>query len=134
MILVLLNLASSVALGVIISLGTFGLFQSYFIAIACMVYARWAGKVEDAGWSLGRFGWPINIVALIYTAWIGVFVVFPNYLPITAAYMNYSLPISALIWLFAGVTWFGWARKNWRGLNQEVFDTVMADADRATKD
>lgn len=134
MILLLLNLASSIALGVVISLGTFGLFQSYFIAISCMIYARAQGRVEDAGWSLGVWGWPINIAALIYTAWVGTFTVFPSYLPITAAYMNYALPINVAVWIFAGVTWFAWARKHWRGINQEVFDKVLADADRDTKD
>ncbi|KPI42372.1 Choline transport protein [Cyphellophora attinorum] len=116
-ILLLLNLASAVAIGVVISLGTFGLFQSYFIAIGCMLW-----------------GYPINIAAMIYTAWVGTFTVFPNYLPITSEYMNYALPINVGVWIFAGVTWFAWARKNWRGLNMEVFDAVLADADRATKD
>jgi choline transport protein len=133
-ILLLLNLASAVAIGVVISLGTFGLFQSYFIAIGCMLYARRQGRVEDAGWSLGKWGYPINIAAMIYTAWVGTFTVFPNYLPITSEYMNYALPINVGVWVFAGITWFAWARKNWRGLNMEVFDAVLADADRATKD
>lgn len=134
MLLCLLNLGSSIAINVVISLGTFGLFQSYFIAISCMIYARATNRLEDAGWSLGRFGWLINIVGLIYTAWIGVFLVFPNYLPIDAAYMNYALPINVFVWLFAGVTWFAWARKHWRGLNQEVFEAVLADADRDSKE
>ena len=134
MLLLLLNLASYVAISIVIALGTFGLFQSYFIAISCMLYARKNNRVVDAGWSLGRWGWPINIAGLIYTAWVGLFSVFPNYLPITSDYMNYALPINVAVWIFAGVTWFAWARKHWNGLNQEVFEAVLADADRATKD
>lgn len=133
-VLLLLNLASAVAIGIVISLGTFGLFQSYFIAIGCMIYARAHGSVEDAGWSLGKWGWPINIAAMIYTAWVGTFTVFPNYLPITGDYMNYALPINVGVWIFALVTWFAWARKNWAGLNMKVLEAVLADADRATKD
>lgn len=133
-VLLLLNLVSAVAIGIVISLGTFGLFQSYFIAIGCMIYARAQGRVEDAGWSLGRLGWPINIIAMVYTAWVGTFTVIPNYLPITSDYMNYALPINVGVWIFAIVTWFAWARKNWSGLNMEVFEAVLADADRATKD
>jgi len=134
MLLCLLNLGSSIAINVVISLGTFGLFQSYFIAICCTIYARATNRLEDAGWSLGRLGWPINIAGLMYTVWIGVFLVFPNYLPIDGAYMNYALPINVFVGLFAGVTWFAWARKHWRGLNQEVFEAILADADRDTKD
>jgi choline transport protein len=134
MLLCLLNIASAIAINVVIALGTFGLFQSYFVAIGCMIYARATGRVEDAGWSLGRWGWPINVAAMIYTAWVGTFTVFPNYLPITGAYMNYALPINVAVWIFAVVTWFAWAKKNWKGINQEVFEAVLADADRATKD
>ncbi|KAK5104740.1 hypothetical protein LTS08_002632 [Lithohypha guttulata] len=134
MLLCLLNLGSSVAINVVISLGTFGLFQSYFVAISCMIYARSQRQVEDAGWSLGRYGWAINIVALIYTGWIGVFLVFPNYLPIDAAYFNYALPINVFVWLVAGIAWVVWARKNWGGLNQDVVEKVLADADQDYKD
>lgn len=117
MVLCLLNLASNIAIGIVISLGTFGLFQSYFIAISCVIYARATGRLEDAGWSLGRWGWPMNICGLLYTGWVGIFLVFPNYLPIDAAYMNYALPINVFVWIFAGVTWFAWARKHWLRLN-----------------
>lgn len=132
--LLLLNLASAVAIGIVISLGTFGLFQLYFIAIGCMIYARAHSRVEHAGWSLGKWGWPINIAAMVYTAWVGTFTVFPSYLPITGDYMNYALPINVGVWIFALVAWFAWARKDWRGLNMEVLEAVLTDADRATKD
>lgn len=134
MILCLLNLASSVALGVIIALSTFGLYQSYFIAIACTIYARSTGRLEDVGWSLGSWGWPINIFGLLYTAWVSIFLVFPNYLPIDAELMNYALPINVLVWLFALATWFGWGQRHWPGLNKEVVDAVVADSNRDTKD
>lgn len=75
MLLSLLNLANYTAFSVIISLSTFGLYQSYFIAISCMLYSRLTGRVAEAPWSLGKFGVPINAFALFYSAWIGVFLV-----------------------------------------------------------
>ena len=42
---------------------------------------------------LGRLGIPINSFAIIYSSWLGIFMVFRNYLPITAAYMNSSLSL-----------------------------------------
>ena len=134
MLLSLLNLANPVAFSVIIALSTFGLYQSYFLAIACMLYARSSGKLESATWGLGKAGMPVNVFALIYTTWIGTFLVFPNYLPVTASTMNYALPINALVWIFAIALWFGWAKKNWKGLNVQVVELVIADSDRATKD
>jgi choline transport protein len=134
MLLSLLNLANYTAFSVIVSLSTFGLYQSYFIAIGCMLHARLTGRTYEAPWSLGRAGIPVNAFALLFSAWIGIFLVFPSYLPITAAYMNYALPINALVWLIAIVLWFAWGRKNWKGLNHEVMEKVVADSDRATKD
>ncbi|KAK3699702.1 hypothetical protein LTR37_016307 [Vermiconidia calcicola] len=134
MLLSLLNLANYTAFSVIISLSTFGLYQSYFIATACMLQARLSGRIETAPWSLGRWGIPINIFALLFSAWLGIFMVFPSYLPITAAYMNYALPINVFIWMFAIVLWFAWGKNNWKGLNNEIIEKVVADGDRDTKD
>lgn len=44
------------------------------------------------------------------------------------------LPINALIWIVAAVLWFGWAKKNWKGLDQNIVDKVVADGSRNTKD
>ena len=82
MLLSLLNLANYTAFSVIIALGTFGLYQSYFIAIACILYTRLTSPLS-APWSLGRWGPLINGFALVYSAWVGVFMIFPNYLPVT---------------------------------------------------
>lgn len=134
MVLSLLNLVNYTAFSVIIALSTFGLYQSYFIAIGCMLYARLTGAMETAPWSLGRYGVAINAAALFYSAWAGIFMVFPNYLPITALYFNYALPINVFVWIIAIGTWYGWAKKNWRGLNAEIVDLVVADSDRNTKE
>lgn len=47
MLLSLLNLANYTAFSVIISLSTFGLYQSYLIAILCMFTARLSGRWEE---------------------------------------------------------------------------------------
>lgn len=68
MLLSLLNLANYTAFSVIVSLSTFGLYQSYFIAIACMLHARLTGRVAEAPWSLGKLGPIVNGFALIYVS------------------------------------------------------------------
>jgi amino acid transporter len=134
MLLSLLNLANYTAFSVIISLSTLGLYQSYFIAIACMLHARLTGRLETAPWSLGKYGVAINAFALLFSAWIMIFLVFPSYLPITPTYMNYALPINALVWIVATVHWFVWGKNNWEGLNTEIIEKVVADGGRDTKD
>ncbi|KAF2173096.1 hypothetical protein M409DRAFT_17044 [Zasmidium cellare ATCC 36951] len=133
-VLALLNLASYTAFSVIISLSTFGLYQSYFLSIGCMLYARTRGHFHTAPWSLGKAGIPVNIFAMLYSAWLGIFMCFPNYLPITAGLMNYALPINAVIWIFAFGSWFAWGRKRWPGLDVEVIEYIVADGDRDTKE
>ena len=134
MLLSLLNLANYTAFSVIISLSTFGLYQSYFLAISCALYTRLTTSRFDAPWSLGRLGIPTNVFALLYTAWVGSFMVWPNYLPITAAYMNYALPINAFIWIVAILLWVFWGSRRWRGLDEGVIEKVVNDGDRDTKD
>ncbi len=71
------------------------------------------------GWNLGKLGVPVNIFAVIYTAYVMVFLAFPSFLPVAGDNFNYALPIFAFVFLVALDLWFGWARKNWPGLNKE---------------
>lgn len=82
---------------------------------------------------MGRWGVPINIFALIYTAYVMVFLVFPAYLPVEGNNFNYALPIFAFVFFVALGLWFGWAKNNWPGLNKEIIETVLLDSDRNTK-
>lgn len=134
MCLACLNIASFAAFEAFVSLATLALLSSYLIAISCMLRARLQNKVQYGGWTLGRLGVPLNIFALIYTAWIMIFACFPQYLPVTGAGMNYALPIFAFVLLVALGLWFGRAKQHWPGLNKEIIDVVLADADRNTKD
>ena len=85
-------------------------------------------------WSLGRFGSVINAYALVYTAYVGLFTLLPSTLPVAWENMNYAGPIFGLVVVLALALWVVWARKGWRGLNKEVIDAVVADADRRSRD
>ena len=134
MCLACLNIASYAAFGAFISLASLALFTSYAIAIGSMLRARLQKKVQYGGWHLGVWGVPINIFALVYSGWMMVFFCFPQWLPVKGDNMNYALPIFAFVVFVALGLWFARARKHWPGLNKEIIDTVLADADRPTKD
>lgn len=130
-LLSLINIGSSAAFGAFISLSSMAMFSSYFIAIAVMLHARLSKEGVQLGeWNLGRFGIPVNIFALVYSAYIFVFMPWPSYLPVTAVNMNYSSPIWAFAILFSIGSWWAWGKRTWPGLNRKVLEAVLADADR----
>lgn len=133
MCLACLNIGSYAALGAFISLASLALFTSYAIAIGCMLRARLMNIVQHGEWSLGSYGIPVNIFALIYTGWMMVVFCFPQYVPVTGENFNYALPIFAFVVIVALILWFARARKHWPGLNKEVIESALADADRSTK-
>ncbi|KAK4869883.1 hypothetical protein LT330_005607 [Penicillium expansum] len=121
MILACLNIADGAAFGAFVALGSIGLFVSYFIAISCMVHNRLQKHAAPLGnWNMGIWGLPVNVFALVYTAWVTVWLAFPSALPVTGENMNYAAPIFGATTLFAFVYWFIKGRTRWEGLNKEV--------------
>ncbi|KAJ5252306.1 hypothetical protein N7489_002716 [Penicillium chrysogenum] len=121
MMLACLNIADGAAFGAFVALGSIGLFMSYFIAISCMVHNRFQKHAAPLGnWNMGIWGLPVNVFALVYTAWVTVWLAFPSALPVTGENMNYAAPIFGASTLFAFVYWFIKGRTGWEGLNKEV--------------
>jgi len=54
---------------------------------------------------LGRWGIPINLVALVYLIYAIIWIPFPTILPVTAQNMNYAGPIMLIIIIGALVDW-----------------------------
>ena len=127
MLLALLNLGNTVAFGAIVALSSLALYFSYFIAIGCMIFARFnkAEPLKLGGWNLGRWGLSINAFALLYTFWIMIFLPFPSTLPVTGSNMNYAGPIFGVVLLFAISLWVLQARKRWVGPNIEIIEYVV---------
>jgi choline transport protein len=66
----LINLGSKVAFEAMISLATATLMATYLISIGCALLKRVRGQtLPSARWSLGRYGLPVNAVAIVYTSW-----------------------------------------------------------------
>ncbi|KAJ5124382.1 Amino acid/polyamine transporter I [Penicillium bovifimosum] len=121
MVLACLNIADGAAFGAFVALGSIGLFVSYFIAIGCMVHNRLQKNAATLGdWNMGVWGLPVNVFALVYTAWVTVWLAFPSALPVTGENMNYAAPIFGVSTLFAFVYWLIKGKHRWEGLNKEV--------------
>ncbi|KAL5357146.1 amino acid permease [Aspergillus floccosus] len=129
-----LNIANTAAFGAFVALGSIGLFVSYFLAIGCMVHNRFRTDAAPLGdWNMGKLGLPVNIFALVYTAWVTVWLAFPSYLPVTGQNMNYAAPIFGASTLFALVYWFIKGRTRWPGLNEEVVRLVVEEGELRLK-
>ncbi|OCL11116.1 putative amino acid permease [Glonium stellatum] len=117
-LLSLLNIGSTAAFGAITAPSSLALYFSCFIAISCMLHARFRpNPVKLGGWNLGRYGIAVNIFALIHTAWIMIFLPFSSTLPVTPVNMNYCGPIFAAVLIFT----------HWHGLNVEIIQLVTRD-------
>lgn len=126
-LLALLNIGSStyIAFSAIISLSSLAVYLSYAVVLACVLYARLNGGFEPGPWNLGRAGSTINLLGLIYTVYIMIWLPFPNYLPVTAANMNYCGPVFGLIVVGVASMWFIRGRRNWDGPNRAIVELVL---------
>ena len=129
-LLSLINIASSTALNAILSLSTLALYVSYMIPITLMTIKRLRRQPLEFGpFSLGRFGLPINVFALVYGIFVSIFLPFPPTLPVTGETMNYSGPIFGLVLLFALADWLLRGRKFYTGPIREVAEAVSPSHD-----
>ena len=101
------------------------MYVSYFLAIAMMLLRRFSSEPPRTGpWSMGRFGMAVNAFALLYTAYIIVWLPFPTTMPITGANFNYSSPIFGLV-LIVAAGWYLVKRRSWYGLREDVIEVAI---------
>lgn len=105
-------------------------YMSYAIMLAVVLAARFSKDGFTSGeWTMGpRLGLLVNVFGLVYTCWALIFIPFPSILPVTAANMNWSLPVYVSVMVLAMTAWFMWARKNWPGPNERVAKFVLGGA------
>jgi amino acid transporter len=90
-ILCLINLGSTFAFNIIVSLTLLALLSTYMISIGCVLRKRLRGEeLPPARWSLGRFGIPINAFAFFYSGFVIVFSCFPASVPVTLTTANWA--------------------------------------------
>ncbi|KAL9096709.1 MAG: hypothetical protein Q9165_001197 [Trypethelium subeluteriae] len=90
-VLCLIQLGSTLAFNIIVSLSLLGLLSTYMISIGCVLLCRIRGqKLPHARWSLGRWGLPVNAFAFLYSAFVLVFSCFPVSLPVTLSTANWA--------------------------------------------
>ncbi|KAL8901257.1 MAG: hypothetical protein Q9207_005289 [Kuettlingeria erythrocarpa] len=115
-LLSLINIGSTVAFNAIVSLGAAALFSSYIISISCILLKRCRGEVlRPRRWSLGRWGGPVNIAAVIFSLLFAFFSFWPLFAETTAATMNWSVAIYGGVVVFAVMYYYAYGRHVYDG-------------------
>ena len=106
-VLCLINLGSTLAFNIIVSLSLLGLLSTYMISIGCVLLRRLKGQeLPAARWSLGRLGLPINMFAFFYSAFVLVFSCFPVAVPVDLTTANWAPVVWAGVIVIALVVYF----------------------------
>lgn len=106
-ILCLVNLGSTFAFNLIVSLSLLALLSTYMISIGCILLRRIQGQpLPPARWSLGRWGLPVNAFAFLYSAFVIVFASFPTSVPVSLGDANWAPAIWAGVLLLSVVVYW----------------------------
>ncbi|KAK1063747.1 hypothetical protein LTR74_009222 [Friedmanniomyces endolithicus] len=113
-ILALIQLGSTLAFNIIVSLSVLGLMSMYMLSIGCVFLKRLKGEpLPYARWSLGRWGFAINGFALFYSAFLLVWCCFPSYLPVTTSTANWAPVVWAAVIIIAYVVYAIWGKHHY---------------------
>lgn len=121
-LLSLIYIGSPVAFYAITALGSVALLQCYCVSIGCLLWRRiyHPETLPPTQFSLGRWGIPINIMAVIVTLWSFFWSFWPQYTPVAADDFNWASPIFVLVIIMSMVFFIVKGRKTYQGPVVEV--------------
>ncbi|KJK65787.1 amino acid permease GABA permease [Aspergillus parasiticus SU-1] len=116
-IMFLINIGSGVAMNALLSLATSPLMGTYMICIACVIVRRItkSPSLPPSRWSLGRFGMPVNILALVYASWAFFWSFWPVNREVTAETLNWAPVLFVGVMGTSGLLYWLVARKVYEG-------------------
>jgi choline transport protein len=104
-----------VATNAVISLSNAGLLISYIASVSMVVLKRLRGEpLLPRRWSLGRFGLPVNLIALSFLWLSFVMSFFPSYVDPSLADMNWAIVMLSGVVIFASIDYYFRAHKTYR--------------------
>ncbi len=116
-LMALIYIGSPLAFYAITSLFTVAILQCYILSIGCLLWRRvyYPESLPYAQFSLGKWGIPTNIAAIVYGTWSFFWSFWPQEYPVTAEGFNWASPLfaAALIGALAHYTLIG--RKRYHG-------------------
>jgi hypothetical protein len=125
-LIIIINVFSTEALGIILSMYNSALVASYMITISCVLLHRLQGnRLPQSRYSLGKWGGVVNCLALLYVTPIFVFSFFPAAPQPTAVTMNWAIALVGGIALLATIYYIIWARYTYSPPDDTVEDYIQ---------
>ncbi|KAG8985936.1 hypothetical protein FRB95_005301 [Tulasnella sp. JGI-2019a] len=129
MILGLIYFGSAAAFNAFTGCATICLSVSYGIPILISLF-RGRKMVENAPFSLGKFGFIINIITVVWIAFAVVLFTMPTAIPVTASTMNYASVVFAAFTFISALWYVLWGRENYKGPKVTAADLgFVSDSD-----
>ncbi|KAL4778110.1 amino acid/polyamine transporter I [Aspergillus varians] len=112
-----IQIGSTAAFNAILSLSTLGLYISYLIPLSLLILKRFTAPqdIPQGTFSLGRWGLPMNLLAILFATYFVIFLPFPPEVPVTGENMNYAGPVLGFVMVFACCDWVVRGRHKWEG-------------------
>ncbi|KAG8932771.1 hypothetical protein FRC03_003310 [Tulasnella sp. 419] len=121
----LIYLGSSAAFNAFTGVATICLSVSYGIPILVSLI-RGRKLVRNATYSLGKFGFIINIITVLWITFAIVLFTMPTAIPVTPTTMNYASVVFAGFTLISAIWYAVWGRTNYRGPHVTIADMGLA--------
>ncbi|KAL1854151.1 polyamine transporter tpo5 [Paecilomyces lecythidis] len=93
------------------------------VILAHQIYKRKVKFIEGP-FTLGRWGAPLNLIAITWVLFISMILFFPPSKPVTVANMNYAVCVAAFIAIFALVWW--WVSARWKYTGPRTNDIIQS--------
>jgi amino acid transporter len=115
------------ALLALVSFGVSGIYLSFLLTVIASIVARARGWVGEGSFTLGRYAWPVSIVAAGYLGLMLLNVVFPSGLSSGRAVFNLDWITLFVMFIIAvvGAVYFFIGRPD-RGLGRHLHDELEA--------
>lgn len=117
LLLALINIGSDVAFLAVMSLQVVALMSTYTVSISCVLYRRifQPDLIPRARWSLGKFGVPVNGVALFYCLWAFFWSFWPEEREVTLRNFNWDSVMWIAVVLCSLVMYLAQGRRKYKG-------------------
>ncbi|KAH8587124.1 putative choline and nitrogen mustard permease [Bisporella sp. PMI_857] len=110
----LLCLGPTTALNAILGSAAICFFISYMIPISCLLANRQPLQKQRRYVNLGAAGPILNWISMAWMSLMSIVLLFPQYLPVASATMNYTSAVLGCVFILFGLNWVFYARKNYR--------------------